>query len=318
MFLPICFSNPNAASPQTPQKLTTCTFQAQFFDTPVLLMLTWSKTLFTHSLTIQAAELFCITISLYPSRFSLFGNRPGSKTITQRDQDHRRIKVYWDFTRAVFTRDSAEPESLYYIAITCNGKLEFFLGDRRGFVTKGNGKSMNCRVAEPAQLSKREHLFARRTFKTTAKFNGNTHDIELECTGGVLRLKVDGEASLVVKRLAWKFRGNERILIAGMWVDFFWDVFNWVSTDSGRCNSYGVFGFQVGDGGIFPEMVGQEKKFLRKSLSASTTPVMLSPSPSCSSVLQWAEENSDCGKSSCSGGSGGVGFSLVLYAWRRD
>jgi hypothetical protein len=48
----------------------------------------------------------------------------------------------------------------------------------------------------------------------------------------------------------------------------------------------------------------------------------LSPSPSCSSVLQWAEESSDGGRSSCSSstrscGSNG-GFSLLLYAWRRD
>ncbi|KAI4301897.1 hypothetical protein L6164_035133 [Bauhinia variegata] len=74
-------------------------------------------------------------------------------------------------------------------------------------------------------------------------------------------------------------------------------------------------------------MMGQEKRLMRKSLSASMGPtsapaiISLSTSPSNSSVLQWAEESSsDCGRSSCSSstrscGSNG-GFSLLLYAWR--
>nr|POE45621.1 hypothetical protein CFP56_05514 [Quercus suber] len=85
---------------------------------------------------------------------------------------------------------------------------------------------------------------------------------------------------------------------------------------------------EVGDGGVWPEMVGPEKRLMRKSLSVSSgsgsTPLVtwLLSSPSCSSVLQCAKESSDGGRSSCSSstrscGSNG-GFSLLMYAWRKD
>lgn len=179
-------------------------------------------------------------------------------------------------------------------------------------------------------------MFGRRNYISRAQFLGSKHEIEIECSGGTLKVKVDGEISLIVKRLAWKFRGNEKIFVGGIEVEFFWDVFNWVNNNGGGSssignengNGHGTFVFQVGEGGVWPEMVGPEKRLMRKSLStpggSSSMPSVasLSPSLSCSSVLQWAEESSDGGRSSCSSstrsyGSNG-GFSLLLYAWRRD
>lgn len=176
-------------------------------------------------------------------------------------------------------------------------------------------------------------MFGRKSYVSRANFLGSKHELGVECSGGVLKVKVDGETNLVVKRLAWKFRGNERIYVNGIEVEFFWDVFNWFNSDNNsNTNGHGVFIFQVGDGGgVWPEMVGPEKRLMRKSLSSvggSAGPMMmtssktktaaLSPSPSCSSVLQWAEESSDGTRSSCSSstrsyGSNG-GFSLLLYA----
>lgn len=177
-------------------------------------------------------------------------------------------------------------------------------------------------------------MFGRESYESRANFSGSMHEIGIECSGGMLVVKVDGEISLVIKRLVWKFRGNERIYVGGLEVEFFWDVFNWINNDScnslGGANGHGVFIFQVGDGGVWPQMVGPEKRLMRKSMSmggSSSTPPALSlssPSPSCSSVLQWAEESSDCGRSSCSSsttrscGSNIGGFSLLLYAWRKD
>jgi len=136
--------------------------------------------------------------------------------------------------------------------------------------------------------------------------------IEIECGGGggVMRVKVDGETRLVVKRLAWKFRGYEKIFIDGIEVEFYWDVLSWVvngEEENNKKNGHGVFVFQVGDGTVWPEMVGAEKKLIKKSVSGS-------------SVLQWAEESSECGRTSSSSstkscGSNATGFSLLLYAW---
>ncbi|XVF06276.1 hypothetical protein REPUB_Repub06bG0033500 [Reevesia pubescens] len=333
--IPACFSHPNtlSSSSQVPQNLITCIYQTQLCNSPTYLTLTWSKSPFSHSLTIYAADSLSITISLYPSTFSFFRNRPGSKSIYLTHHHYQRIKLYWDFTRADFAENSAEPESCFYIAISCNARLEFFLGDLQDELTKRSGLVMAPQVIpEPALLSRREHVFGRKVYISRVKFLGSKHEIGIECNGGALKVKVDGETSLVIKRLAWKFRGNERIYVNGIEVEFFWDVFNWVNSDNnnsnGPNNGHGVFIFQVGDGGVWPEMVGPEKRLMRKSLSsvAGSAPMIpstsLPPSPSCSSVLQWAEESSDGGRSSCSSstrsnGSNG-GFSLLLYAWKKD
>ncbi|XP_042518532.1 uncharacterized protein LOC122092268 [Macadamia integrifolia] len=320
--IPSCFSSPKQSSiedTQKPQNLITCIYQTLLCNFPTLLTITWSKTVVSHSLTIQAADSFSINLSLCPSTFSFRRNRIGSKSIslTRHHHHHHRIKLYWDFTKADFNRNSAEPTSSFYIAIASDAHIEFFLGDLRDDALRRITRVTRISPsAEPALQSRREHVFGRRNFMTTAQISGSKHEIGIECNGGMLRVKVDGEVGLIVKRLAWKFRGNERIAVGGSEVEFYWDVFNWVAGSGG----HGVFVFQVGDGGVWPEMVDPEKRFMRKSLSLSPTAISLSSSPSCSSVLQWAEESSDGGRSSssCSStkSSGSGGFSLLLYAWR--
>ncbi|KAL5566215.1 hypothetical protein UlMin_029379 [Ulmus minor] len=330
--IPSCFSHPNTLSStsQAPQNLITSIYQTQLCDSPTYLTLTWSKSLYSHSLTIYASDSFSITISLQPSTFPFFKTKPTSKSIYLTHHHYRKIKLYWDFSHARFAHNSAEPESGFYIAIVANSKLEFFLGDIMDELTqRHSGLISNCRSHLPILLSRREHVFGRRNYTSRAQFLGSKHEIGIECNGGNLKVKIDGEVSLIVKRLAWKFRGNEKIFVGGIEVEFFWDVLNWVDHGKGgNGNGHGVFVFQVGDGGVWPEMVGPEKRLLRKSLSIPAgsasmgSLVSVSNSPSCSSVLQWAEESSDGGRSSCSSnrscGSNNGGFSLLLYAWRKD
>ncbi|GFY94791.1 hypothetical protein Acr_10g0001760 [Actinidia rufa] len=331
--IPACFSNPstpsNSTTPQNqmPQNLTTCIYQTQICNSQTHLTLTWSKTLFSHSLTIHAPDFFSITLSLYPSTFSLFRTpQKGSKSIYLTHHHYRKIKLYWDFTRAEFTRNSAKPDSAFYIAVVCNSRLEFFAGDLQDELTRRAGLVGSRYLAESTLLARREHVFGRGNYVTRPEFMGSKHEIEIECGGGVLRVKVDGAIVLLVKRLGWKFRGNERIVVGGLEVVFYWDVFNWVNNSCGpkKSGGLGVFVFQVGDGGTtWPEMVGPEKRLMRKSLSAAG---LLPPtSPSSCSVLQWAEESgSEGGRSSSSssirscGSSSGGGFSLLLYAWRNE
>ncbi|KAJ4968882.1 hypothetical protein NE237_015583 [Protea cynaroides] len=314
--IPSCFTSSKQSSydTQKPQNLITCIYQTQLCNFATLVTLTWSKTLVSHSLTIHAADSFSVSLSLCPTSFSFFRNRPGSKSISLTCHHHHRVKLYWDFTRAEFNGNSAEPASSFYIAIACDGCIEFFLGDLRDDALRRITRATRISPsAEPALQSRREHVFGRKNFMTTAQISGSKHEIEIECNRGVLRVKVDGEVGLIVKRLGWKFRGNERIAIGGLEVEFYWDVFNWVAGSGG----HGVFVFQVGDGGVWPEMMGPEKRLMRK---ISSSAMSLSPSPSCSSVLQWAEESSDGGRSSCSStkSNGSGGFSLLLYAWKSD
>ncbi|KAL5712638.1 hypothetical protein ACHQM5_014789 [Ranunculus cassubicifolius] len=315
MIVPSCFSKANSftQASQMPQNLITSIYQAELCHAPTYLTLTWSKTMLSHTLTIQATDSFSITISLTPSTFSFFRNRSSSKSIYV-NHLHYRIRLYWDFSKAKFTRNSAEPKSCFYLAISYDACIEFFLGDLEDTALRRSSATEMSSCVEPILLSRREHAFGHRHYVTRAQFLGSDHEIGIECVNGVLRVKVDGEVGLVVKRLVWKFRGNEKIMVGNSTIEFYWDVFDWVSGGGG---GHGVFVFQVGDGGVWPEMIGMEKKLMRKSLSFS--PSMSSSSPSCSSVLQWADGSSDGGRSSCASSarsSGSGGFSLLLYAWR--
>ncbi|KAL5195999.1 hypothetical protein HKD37_20G057721 [Glycine soja] len=330
--IPACFSQPNTPSSssttQVPQNLVTCIYQTQLCNSSTHLTLTWSRTLLSHSLTIYAPHTFSITIPLNPSTFSFFRTRPGSKSIylSRPNKRSQKIKLHWDFSEAIFsTRNSAEPESRFYLAVCCNGRVEFFLGD---LVLVLPMQLSPHQPSDQALVSRREHVFGSTSYESRGEFVGSKREIEIELfSGEELRVKVDGQVCLVVKRLTWKFRGNEKIFIDGVEVEFFWDVLNWVvnSENGNGNNGYGVFVFQVGDGGaVWPEMVGPEKKLMKKRLVGPTmVPSVVTTLPSSSSVLQWTEESSDGGRSSCSSstrscGSSNGGFSLLLYAWRRD
>ncbi|KNA03668.1 hypothetical protein SOVF_206940 [Spinacia oleracea] len=343
-----CFSNPGSpvssrsknvpTNTSSKESLITCIYQTRLIDSSIYLTLTWSRTPYSHSLTIHAPEFFTVTVSLQPSTFSIFRTRSGSKSIqlnqthAQQHDGNSKVKLYYDFTRAEFAQpNSAEPESRFYLALICNGRVEFFLGDLQDEFTR-RGRVTDHDSGESTLLSRREHVFGRRIYATRSELLGSTRSIEIECSGGTLKVKFDGEVKVNVKRLAWKFRGNERMVIDGVGVEFYWDVLNWVNNNNNNgmgTQKNGVFVFQVGEGGVWPEMVGPEKKLMRKNSPAPGT--ALSPAGSCSSVLQWAEESSDCGRSSSGsssttrssgsfggGGGGNGGFSLVLYAWRRD
>jgi hypothetical protein len=58
-----------------------------------------------------------------------------------------------------------------------------------------------------------------------------------------LEIRIDKKKVLQVKRLAWKFRGNQTIYVDGLPVEVLWDVHDWLFTSSsGRA----VFLFRSG------------------------------------------------------------------------
>ncbi|KAK7284269.1 hypothetical protein RJT34_19013 [Clitoria ternatea] len=320
-----CFNQPNTPSSissssgsyysqsQMPQNVVTCIYQTQLCNnnTPTYLTLSWSKTLSSHSLTISAPDMFTTTIPLTSPTLSLFKTRhkPKSKSI---NHNRKKTKLHWNFTRAEFTQNSAEPHSHFYLGISHNGTLQFFLGDLLQDFTQRHTKLVIFDTNTTQQnnnncvlLSRREHVFGTRSsYVSRAVFMGSKHDIEIGCGGGALSVKVDGVTRLVVKRLAWKFRGYEKFMVDGVEVEFYWDVLSWVVNSNGN----GVFVFQVGDGTVWPEMVGAEKRLMRKK------------TVSTSSVLQWAEETVESGRTSSSSstrssGSNATSFSFLLYAW---
>lgn len=175
-----------------------------------------------------------------------------------------------------------------------------------------NLKCNQDKSANSVMLSRRDHMFRNKRYVSHAVLMGSKHEIEIECMEGVLRVKVDGEIQMVVKRMSWKFRGYEKIiLVEGIQVELYWDVLlSWDTYNNNNSIGYGVFVFQVGDyisGTMWPEMVGIQKWLTRKNM-------LFDSDYDSTLMLKWAEENNNevCGSSVANG------FSMLSYAWTQN
>lgn len=172
-------------------------------------------------------------------------------------------------------------------------------------------------------------------------------EIEIDCdhnNNTRLLFSVDGERVLVVERLKWKFRGNEKVEVDGVPILISWDLHDWVFENNNNNKSehgHAVFMFKFEENEVEDEdeeeqlvVRGKEEKrslvnlWTRqnwsnlgsyeigktgKSWSSSSVSVSSSAVSSfggSSSVMEWSsvEENELVVP---------VGFSLLVYAWKR-
>ncbi|ERN20380.1 uncharacterized protein LOC18448785 [Amborella trichopoda] len=308
------------------QNFVTCLYQADLGGLPTFITLTWSKCLLSHTLSLSLSSSLSspsttsTTINLSPSPssplLSLFCPAPRhSKSLPcpHHPNNHPPLSLFFDFSKAHFSQ-SPEPTSNFFLTILSpkSKTPALFFGDLHD---EARNRTHNACLLHPKLLSRREHVFGTTDYKTQARLGslGHSHEIAIECGKKEMVVRVDGVAVVRVERLEWKFRGNERVRVGGFGVEIFWDVYNWVFGGGGN----GVFVFRteggeegevVGVGG--PPVGGAERRMLRKK-------TLSSPSRSPASVLRWGERS---GATSGSGGSGSPnsGFSLHLYAWKKE
>jgi hypothetical protein len=126
--------------------------------------------------------------------------------------------------------------------------------------------------------------------------NGKIHDLVIECDTSVasdpcLIVRIDSKTVMQVKRLKWKFRGNHTILVDGLEVEVYWDVYNW------------LFGTSFGNAVfMFRTCFSQDKIWDAQPVSDAN-------------VLQWSFSQRF---SETKLQQQGVGFSHVLYAWKNE
>lgn len=258
-----------------------------------------------------------------------------------------KIQVFWDLSRAKFG-SGPEPQSGFYVAVVVDGEMSLLVGD---CVKEAYGKT-KAQKPERSQalLLRREHVLGNKVYATRAKFGGKTREISIECSlsnDARLYFSVDNVRVLQIKRLKWKFRGNERIEIDGVPVQISWDVYNWLFEDLNNGHAVFMFRFEnpdneeqedreevVNGGGHLNEkdaglvpwqqnscsfgMNGIEWRKMRKSLmrtarsSSSSSISMSSSSSGCSSsVMEWAStEESELSP-------GPNGFALLVYVWKK-
>nr|ACN25495.1 unknown [Zea mays] len=210
----------------------------------------------------------------------LFSKKKGSRSL---DVEDGKVEIFWDLSGARFGA-GPEPVEGFYVAVVFDLELALLLGDMKKDAYRKTGASQSTLNAA-AFVARREHIYGKKIYSAKAQFcdNGQFHDIAIECdTVGFkdpcLEIRVDKKPVMQVKRLAWKFRGNQAILVDGLPVEVFWDVHSWLF---GSTASNAVFMFQT-------------RQAPEKSLPWSYSQNFRE------SQLQ------------------GLGFSLILHAWKVE
>ncbi|XP_057468460.1 uncharacterized protein LOC130757676 [Actinidia eriantha] len=268
------------------QNVVTCVYKCKLLGQSCLITLTWSKTLMGQCLSVEIDDLLNHCLCKVDVKPSLFSKRKGSKCLELINS--AKIELFWDLSSAGFG-SGPEPVEGYYLAVVCEGEMVLLIGDLRREASKKTNVTPS--PSNAMLVSKREHIFGKRVFGTRAQFcdNGNVHSLTIECdtisvNDPCLVIRVDSKMLMQVKRLRWKFRGNDIIWVDGVPVEVFWDVHNWLfGTVSGRA----VFMFQT--------CLSFEKSF------------------SDPRVSRWP-----CSRSFGEPKLPGLDFSLILFAWKNE
>ncbi|KAF5744202.1 hypothetical protein HS088_TW08G00800 [Tripterygium wilfordii] len=278
----------SSGTTRTAQNLVTCVYQCKLRGHSCLITVTWTKNLVGQGLSISIDDLSNHCLCKFDIKPWLFSKRKGCKNV---DLDSGKIDIYWDFCNAKFG-SGPEPVEGFYLAVTFNQELVLLLGDlKKEAYRKIDKTSVHSNAIF---IAKREHISGKKFYGAKAQFTdrGQMHDVTIECDTVDLKdpclvIRIDSKTVMQVKRLKWKFRGNHTILVDGLPVEVFWDVHNWLF---GNAMGNAVFMFQT--------CLSAEKMWSTQSV--------FDPS-----VLSWKS-------SSQAKDYPGLGFSLVLYAWKNE
>lgn len=281
-------SSSSSSISKAAQNLVTCVYQCKLRDRLSFIVLTWTKHLTGQALALQIENSSNQSLCKLDIKPWLFSKKKGSKIF---DVESSKIEIHWDLTNAKFGC-GPEPEEGFFVAAVFDRELVFLVGDS----PKEAFKKISAGSAA-AFVARREHVFGKKFYYAKAQFSekGETHNLAIECdtTGGLkepsLVIRIDSKTAMQIKRLKWKFRGNQTILVDGIPVQVMWDVHNWLFGNSAMSSA--VFMFQT------------HKNSGRHSQQSSFD------SSSSSSYCQQIKDSKLMQ---------GLDFSLILYAWRNE
>ncbi|XP_004493685.1 uncharacterized protein [Cicer arietinum] len=287
-------SSSSSSTTRGSQNVVTCIYQCKLRGRSCLITVSWTKNLMGQGLSIGIDELGNHCICKVDIKPWLFSKRKGCKNL---EVESSKIVILWDLSYAKFG-SGPEPLEGYYLVVLFNKKMVLLLGDLKKEACKKIDRDSVSVKSDAIFIAKREHIFGKRFYCVKAQFchKGKVHDVRIECDTYVgtndpcLVIIIDSKMVMQVKQLKWKFRGNQTILVDGFPVEVFWDVHNWLF---GNTMGNAVFMFQTC-------ILAAEKMWSGQSVYDP-------------SVLNWAysQQFRDSQLQ-------GLGFSLILYAWKNE
>ncbi|KAK8597436.1 hypothetical protein V6N13_094847 [Hibiscus sabdariffa] len=348
-------------SPPQPNSGKTNLAATSLYNTKLgLFSLTWSRTFLGHSLRLHLHRSSHYSpsspLSVHPSlcnttlHFHLnfnsfaFWKKNGCKKLSCSTVPN--VKLFWDLSRAKFG-SGPEPESGFFVAVVVDDEMVLLVGDaiKEAYSRTGAKRPRGSQ----GLVLRREHVFGNKVYNTKVRFGGKTREISIDCRindDAKFCFSVDGKRVLQIKRLKWKFRGNERIEVDGVFIQVSWDVYNWLF-DKDLSNGHAVFVFKFENQGTETEVVEDDQQRPESDEVGKNGVVLWQPSP-CNvgmNGIEWRKRRrsllgtagsssfSSISMSSASSGGGSsvmewasveeselsapTGFSLVVYAWRK-
>ncbi|KAJ6791480.1 Uncharacterized protein M6B38_245035 [Iris pallida] len=274
----------SSGSSKSCQNVVTSLYQAHLRRRPCVITVTWTRHLMGQGLAVGIDDSCSRSLCKVDIKPWLFTKTKGSRSLDTDAGGGGKVDVFWDLSAAKFG-SGPEPSEGFYVAVLFDLDMVLLLGD----LAKEAYKRTNA-APSPSNaavlIAKKEHLFGKNVYSTKAQLcdSGKLHDVAIECetAGGLkepsLEIRVDRRRVLQVKRLGWKFRGNQTILVDGTSVEVFWDVHSW------------LFGGHIGNAVFMFQSCPPAEKLLPRPC----------PQPRKETQLQ------------------GLGFSLVLYAWKNE
>ncbi|KAF3332872.1 hypothetical protein FCM35_KLT02449 [Carex littledalei] len=177
------------------------------------------------------------------------------------------LHVFWDFSAAQFgLGPGPEPSGGFYVAIMSDLKMVLLLGDLAEEAYHITGASNPSPTPGPSSVcvAKKQHISGNKVYTARACFcdGGRWHDIAIECECDAspssssskakepcLEIRIDRKRVMQVKRLPWKFRGNQTIMVDDAPVEVLWDVHSWLfGAGAGARTNAAVFMFYTAPG----------------------------------------------------------------------
>ncbi|KAF8664550.1 hypothetical protein HU200_054732 [Digitaria exilis] len=226
------------------QNLVQCAYLARLRDKPCRVTVTWSKVAMGQALAIAIHDSSNRCLCKTEVKPWLFSKMKGSKAM---ELDGGDVEVIWDLSSAKFAA-GPEPVEGFHVALVYDLEVVLVLGDLHK--EEDRWVLLDASHSDAVMIARKEHIYAKKVYSAKARFVdiGQLHHISIECDmAGVrdpsLEIRIDKKKVFQVKRLAWKFRGNQTIYVDGLPVEVLWDVHDWLFTSSTGC---AVFLFQSG------------------------------------------------------------------------
>ncbi|KAK7316531.1 hypothetical protein RJT34_00068 [Clitoria ternatea] len=254
---PLPLPNKNA------QNTVTCIYQTNVAGCWRNVTVLWCKNHTSHTLNLKVDSIrgdFTYTCKIDVKPW-YFWNKKGYKSI---GVDGHQVEVYWDLRSAKFSNGSGpEPSSDYYVTLVSDEEVVLFLGDNKKKAYKR--MKMKPSLVGAMLLVKRENMFAKKSFSTKAKFDEKREESDIVVESSTFGQKepemwvsIDGIVLIHVKNLQWKFRGNQTVTVNKQPVQVFWDVHDWLFSESG--SRPGLFIFKPGHVDLEGEKEEKEEK----------------------------------------------------------